>query len=175
MACFHKVSGAHDQSCCASIPQVLIDLGQGKAAGGLGGKPLPRLCRRLLEVSGIVPLETPCRPGPGGFWKPLQALAGPWKVLGAFGDLWRPLEPLLLGLRFLVPKFARRRGPDPIRSTLEKTNLRTELRPGLGCMTFLGTSTGLEENSSRPLLQYPWLWEGGRATWIDLRHRCRGA
>ena len=44
----------------------------------------------------------------------------------------------------------------------------------------IATSTGPEENLLRYraqswVLPSPWLWGGGRATWVDLRHRSRGA
>ena len=132
MACFHKVSGAHDQACCPSI--------QGLASG------INRSWQHLPPSRCSCQTDHPWKDAGPGLGSPGRGPGRPWEALPPRIHPGKN-QPA-------TPRALTREGKDFVKGS------RGELLqlPGLSWV-----------------LQYPWLWEGRRATWIDLRHRCRGA
>ena len=148
----HKVSGAHDQACCPSI--------QGLASG------IDRSWQHLPQVGALAKQTILADPRP---------LLFKGSCLGGFGAA----DPPFLALTIPGPEIRSQRDPpDPPRIHPAK-NQKTPCKastPGLGYRLYKGPVLARGELLQVPglswVLQYPWLWEGRRATWIDLRHRC---
>ena len=102
---------------------------------------------------------------------PLEASGGCWRS-------WRQADPAPLWLS--GPEIRSQEGPwtpkPPLGFTLEKTSQRPHtLKAGFRVLTLYWSRGELFQVPGLSwVLQYPWLWEGRRATWIDLRHRSRG-